>query len=190
MIIEFCGVPGGGKSTAAAAYQSAHPEAVLITLDMHRRLPTAFFASLFALRHPLSFISLMRFAYRHHMRGLLLFSIHLALRACAKYEKASRRTGEALVDEGLVHAVMTLPAQPLEPAVVDWMLGRLPLLGVARVARSGTFHRFHGPRDAAHPRALSGEEALRGWERAVRANVAAAAERLPALGVAVTDIAS
>ncbi|HEV7449288.1 MAG TPA: hypothetical protein VGP13_01985 [Candidatus Paceibacterota bacterium] len=191
MIIEFCGVPGGGKSTAVAAYLSAHPEALLITVDMRRRLPEAWYALIFTLRHPVSFISLVAFVARHHMSGLGAYSLHLALRACAKYGKAScySTKTELVIDEGLVHAAMTLSAKPLSSNEVSALLSRLILPSRAVVASEGSFHRFHGPRDVVHPRALAGDEALQTWESAVRANVTVVSRHLPAFGVKVEGVA-
>lgn len=175
MVVEFCGIPGGGKSTLYRAYLERYSDdAVGVQLDMHSRLSEIALLCAYVLRHPLSFLWVCIFAVRFHMRGLFFFSLHLALRAAAKQQKTFlyRSAGKILLDEGLVHVLCTLPGRPLGHAEMQWWLHRTPLPQVVCIAREGNFHRFHGERTVVHPRAAQGEEALRIWKEAVRANTA------------------
>ena len=77
MIIEFCGIPGGGKSTLAKAYAKSHASSTtLVALDMYKRLPEATYGILFAIRHPQTFFWLCVFVVRYSVRGVvsILFS--------------------------------------------------------------------------------------------------------------------
>ena len=172
MIIEFCGIPGG-KSTLAKAYAERYKDsAVLVTLDMYKRLPEIEYGILFACRHPLSFFWLCAFVLRYHMRGLFWYSLHLALRACAKYQKASLATSSRiiLIDEGLIHALGVLSSYPLKKEEICKWMRRIVLPDAACIALSGDFHRFHNSHAALHPRVGKGDEELKSWEFAVKEN--------------------
>lgn len=173
MVIEFCGVPGGGKSTLARAFSAQHPEAALIALDMYNKAPTAWYAGLYLLFHPVSFFSLIGYVKRHHAPGLFWYSLHLMLRACAKWQKASSlRKRTVLIDEGLLHILAVLPAQAVSADELSRMLSRLPLPETVCIAADGSFHRFHNSEAHKHPRVVQGSERLTAWEAAVHTNVA------------------
>jgi len=172
MVIEFCGVPGGGKSTLFRAYQSAHPETKAVALDMYNKAPTAWYAGLYLLFHPVSFFSLTIYVKRHHAPGLFWYSLHLMLRACAKWQKASSsRKRTVLLDEGLLHILAVLPAHAVSADELSRMLSRLPLPETACITADGSFHRFHNSEAHKHPRVVQGSERLTAWEAAVRTNV-------------------
>ncbi|MES2995139.1 MAG: hypothetical protein V4681_03855 [Patescibacteria group bacterium] len=175
MVVEFCGVPGGGKSTHIREYNERYPgEVSLVTIDMYRRLPELSYATGFALSHPISFSWLCLFVARNHMRGLFWYSFHLMLRACAKHQKASRQPEEtlAIIDEGLVHVLCVLPEQVLTDREMEGWIGRIPLADAFVFARTGDFHRFHAAHAMLHPRVRKGSAALASWEEAVRRNAA------------------
>lgn len=189
MIVEFCGVPGGGKSTLARVFTQQYPDVELVTLDTLRRLPELWHSLRFTLKHPLIMLRLFRLASHSSMPGLFWYSLHLTLRACAKYQKASLVTGRiTLVDEGLVHLLCTLPARPLSAQTIKELLRSLMLADVVCVAETGNFHRFHREGGATHPRAAQGEEQLRVWEQAVKVNTATVARELRAKGAYVWSI--
>mgnify|MGYP001551206955 CR=1 FL=1 len=189
VIIEFAGVPGGGKTTSARSFVARRSDSsVLITLDMRARLPEAAAALSFALAHPRAFFALSRFTFVHSAPELRRFSLHLAFRACGKYAKAVRvHALEAVIDEGLIHVLMTLPAAPVREDTFRRILARLPLPAKAYIAREGNFHRFAENRDVPHPRLRA--TGLTEWKEAVRANVGIVARLLPEFGVRVEDIA-
>lgn len=191
MIVEFCGVPGGGKSTLSNMYVKKYPQTTeLVTIDMYKRLPELVYAGLFTIRHPLSFFWVLLFVVRFHMKGLFWYSLHLALRACAKYQKATfQKTSDIiLVDEGLIHILCTLPVYSLTEEKIGFWIRHIVLPDVVCIAKSGTFHRFHRKDTSLHPRIKKGKDALNEWEEAVRANVLVVNECLQKMGMNVWDI--
>lgn len=191
MIVEFCGVPGGGKSTTVRMYREKYPQTVeYITINMYKRIPEFFHASMFALLHPISFFWILLFIVRFHMKGVFWYSLHLALRACGKYHKASMYKGPRIVfvDEGLVHVLCALSAYPIAQEKMNVWLDRIIFPNVICIAKSGTFHRFHRKDVSVHPRIKKGDKALVEWESAVRTNVLRVNEYLQKKGVHVWDI--
>jgi|CXWL01.1.fsa_nt_gi hypothetical protein len=173
MIVEFCGIPGGGKSTLSRSYVQEHKEsAVLVTLDMYKRFPTLLLVGLFLILHPYSFLSLLQFVTKHHTPGLYRYSLHLMLRACAKYQKAQVDKGARvkILDEGMLHMFCTIPNSTLSKTEMSGWLKRVTHPDGAVVAVSGVFHRFHNKEALLHPRAKQGAEQLSVWEKSVREN--------------------
>lgn len=195
MIVEFCGIPGGGKSTLAEAYVRATTSATLVSVTMYSRLTEAWYAGLFFMRHPVAGVASSLFAIRHAPRGLKHYSLHLALRACAKYAKAYYgKAEEILVDEGLLHIICTIPARPLSDEEIVRAVSFVPLPDVVCIAAVGDFHRFHSDDVMAiHPRARRGPESLQTWESAVRLNTRALQQhltykRLPLFSIEKIDV--
>lgn len=173
MIVEFCGIPGGGKSTLARAYAERYPEsAYLVHLEMKKRLPEFLYGTLFFLRHPIVFFWIINFVLHHHMRGLFWYSLHMAIRASAKYQKACG-VGQSIrvfLDEGLVHMLCTIPARPLSMQELRKWTRRFLLVDVVCVVDEGDFHRFHNSQATLHPRVRRGDSELKKWELAVKEN--------------------
>ena len=163
----------GGKSTLARVYTERYvDEAVLVVLDMYNRLPEIWYGILFICNHPRSFFWLLMFVFRYHMRGLFWYSFHLAVRACAKFQKAVLMTHSRtiVIDEGLVHAICVLSSVSLEKEEMGRWIHRIVLPDVICITTSGDFHRFHNAHAGLHPRVRKGEEQLKRWESAVTNN--------------------
>lgn len=173
MIVEFCGIPGGGKSTLARTYAERYPESTLfVGLEMKKRSPEVLYGALFFLRHPIVSFWLISFVLRYHMRGLFWYSLHMAIRASAKYQKARGVRPSMLVflDEGLVHILCTISAYPLSKKDLRKWIERVLLVDVVCVADEGDFHRFHNSHASLHPRVRRGDSELKKWELAVSKN--------------------
>ncbi|MBP9840717.1 MAG: hypothetical protein KBC68_03755 [Candidatus Pacebacteria bacterium] len=180
MIIELAGVPGGGKTHLSRGFEAAYPgQASLVTLSMTDRLEEARYVLLFLLRHPASFLSIVTFVARHHVRGLFFYSLHLALRAAGKYAKAKRMRGAVIIDEGLVHLCVVIPARALTEDEARRLIDALPQPDALMIASEGSFHRFHRDDENIHPRIAQGDASLGAWEAAVRKNAATVARVLP-----------
>lgn len=192
MIIELCGVPGGGKSTLAKAYVERYPhEAGIVALDMYIRWPTFLYGLLFVMRHPIASTYFFMFVFRHHVPGLLRYSLHLAVRACAKHVLAVGRTERYIfIDEGMRHVLATVSGHVVDERDMQKILKRLPRSACTVVAEEGNFHRFHREDVAMHPRVRQGDARLATWEIAVRRNVTALARLLKESGAPVYTISS
>lgn len=171
MIIEFCGVPGGGKSTIAKGYSATRDGVRLVTIDMYARMPEAVYVSLFFIKHPISFFWLFVFVVSHHVPELFWFSLHLMIRGCAKYEKATQKCGIQIIDEGLIHLLLTLSRRALTQEELSTWLSRVVLPDAVCFAATGDFHRFHNNNAPLHPRVRQGAGQLLAWEKAVAGSV-------------------
>ena len=191
MIVEFCGIPGGGKSTLVAAYVARYQkESITVSLDMYHVVPELWYAFVFFIRHPVAFFFLFQFVLRHHVRGLFWYSFHLLLRACGKYAKArlSSARNVIIIDEGLLHIIITLSGVSLSEKELDTLLAVVPLPDVVCIASSGTFHRFHNTHAPRHPRVQQGSAALTIWKDVVTKNCVTVSERLAFLQIPLWNI--
>ena len=173
MIVEFFGIPGGGKSTLARTYAERYPDStLLVSLDMRKKFPEVLYGTLFALRHPVVFFWLMIFVMRYHMEGLFLYSFHMVVRASAKHQKASLTEGArfVFVDEGLIHVLCTIPASPLGKEGLKKWIERFAQVNLFLSVEEGDFHRFHNTHANLHPRVKRGDLELKKWELAVQEN--------------------
>lgn len=171
--IEFCGIPGGGKSTLIREYIQQHQgQASAVTIDMYRRIPELYYGFLFAIQQPILFIQMMYFASKYHMKGLLLYSTHLTIRACAKYARARYCSPhDVFIDEGLVHIICTIPGRPLgKDEIGRWLSRVINRNSATCIALSGNFHRFQAAESVVHPRVLQGDALYRRWQLAVETN--------------------
>lgn len=189
MVIELAGVPGGGKTTVARAYEALDPEGPrTVTVSMTNRFSEAGYASLFLIRHPVAFARLVLFTVRYRAPGLLRYSLHLMLRASAKYAKTRLTCDAALIDEGIVHLLVAIPGRTVDERAMRSLLCVLPLPEVVAFASEGTFHRFHREDTAVHPRVAQGAARLSAWESAVKANAATLSGALSRMGVDVVPV--
>jgi hypothetical protein len=175
MIIEFCGVPGGGKSSLFRSYTNTYRNSVVaLSLSMYNRFPTVWYAGIFMLLHPRSFVALALYVRRTSARGLRRYSFHLLLRACAKWQKARFVTAskEVHIDEGLMHVIAVLPSHAVSKEEMLRLLKTVPHPDVVCMTNEGVFHRFHNKEAQKHPRVQQGSESLALWEKAVQMNVA------------------
>lgn len=170
LIVELCGVAGGGKSVLVGAYVAEFPEeSELATLPMERKVPTVFYSFLYLIRHPISFWWVCMYIISYHVRGLFWYSFHLGLRACAKYARASfSKKRIVFIDEGIMHVLITASGRECTQKEMDRWLTRFTIPDVVVLVRTGDFHRFHNEHAAKHPRVRQGASVLNAWERVVR----------------------
>lgn len=176
----------------AKEYVTQYPdEAEIVVLDMYARWPTFLNGLLFVMGNPVASTHFFMFVFRHHAPGLLRYSLHLALRACAKYTLAVRcKKQYVFIDEGMCHILGTIPGHAVGEPDMRKALESLPKSTRIVIAEEGNFHRFHREDVAMHPRIRQGSDMLAKWEIAARQNVATLARLLRESGAQIYTIPS
>lgn len=174
MIVEFFGVPGGGKTRLLRQLVAAMPGAseALVTT----RGAIARGALRFALKHPVGFFVWIA-ELCLYANGLFRYKLGLLLRSMAALVRAgdARRDSRLVfVDEGLLQRMLTVFDTPLTPRHVAFLLAVTPLPDLAIVVRGGGFERFIAASNRNNsPRVKGGEARLQAWMQNMRANAAA-----------------
>lgn len=179
MIIEFFGVPGGGKTQILRQLTTLIPNAGESLVPSRRAI--AFGTLHFALRHPLSFLIWMS-ELAVHANGLFRYKLGLLLRSMAMrtYSEAAARSSVTFIDEGLLQRMLTIFDNPLSPRHIKFLLRMTPRPDAVIVVRGGEFGRFTAaPNRLNSPRAKKGEKLLQEWMRNVRATAEVAELVLP-----------
>ena len=187
MIIEFFGIPGGGKTHLMWQLIIRMPDACEARALSRHEITRG--ASRFALRHPLSFLVWMG-ELGIHANGLFRYKIGLLLRAmAARAEAESGHFRTALIDEGLLQRMLTIFDVPLSRRHIKFLLTMTPLAQVVVCMYGGEFSRFAAARNRFNsPRVSGGEERLRTWMQVVEMNASLIASLLPQyMGVVTSD---
>lgn len=169
MIIEFFGVPGGGKTQILRQLVIIMPDAV--EARPMTRTAIILWASYFVLRHPLSsFVWMVELLL--HSNGMLRYKFVLLIRSMSARAMAERsRASFVFVDEGLLQRLLTIFDEPLSPRHIGFLISMTPLSDAVVVVKGGEFGRFtvaHNRFDS--PRVKVGEERLQKWMENVRMN--------------------
>lgn len=170
MIVEFFGIPGGGKTRLLRQLVATLPNASESLVTSRHAIARA--VLYFALRHPLSFFVWMS-ELAFHARGLFRYKLGLLLRAMAALAQAERidDTHLTFVDEGLLQRILTVFDKPLSSRHIKFLLTMTPLSDVVVVVRGGEFGRFTVESDRQNsPRVNRGEQQLQEWMQNVRTN--------------------
>ena len=179
MIVEFFGVPGGGKTQILRQLVAAIPGAREARAASRGAVARGVVS--FALRHPLSFLVWMS-ELCLHANGLFRYKLGLLFRAMAARAGAERadRSQIAFVDEGLLQRLLTIFDSPLSSRRIAFLLRMPPLPNVVVVVRGGEFWRFTIAHNRSNsPRVKGGEVRLQEWMRNVRATAALVESELP-----------
>jgi 2-phosphoglycerate kinase len=182
VIIECFGLPGTGKTTIAmglAARLSVEP----VWVAGRRELVELNLRAL--LRHPVKYARRTARAFSEPgSRSLQYYKLrYIFLYRNAIAEKA-RRPGMAIVDEGHVSNILSAFERPLSEGRMLAELGHLELPDlVLRVTMPDEERKRRLLSRGYFSRSGEGEEYLRRWELAMRANEELVARLLPRLGV-------
>lgn len=179
MIVEFFGVPGGGKTQILRQLVTSIPDAreALVT----ERFTIARSALSFALTHPLSFIVWMT-ELCFYANGLFRYKFGLLLRSMAARAEAENRNRSQLmfIDEGLLQRMLTIFDTPLTRRHITFLLKMTPLSDVVVIVRGGEFGRFVTAHNRLNsPRVKVGEKRFQEWMNNVRANALVVESLLP-----------
>lgn len=179
MIVEFFGVPGGGKTRLLRLLAASIPGASEARAASRGSIARG--ASHFALRHPLSFLVWMS-ELCVHANGLFRYKLGLLLRSMAA-RALSERVGHSqvtFVDEGLLQRLLTIFDTPLSPRHIAVLLKATPLPDMVVIVRGGEFGRFTTADNRFNsPRVKGGENRLQDWMQSVRTNATAVESVLP-----------
>lgn len=123
MIVEFCGMPGGGKSTVAKrlAVEEGFEVITIERGELGRLSLQAFLARPFWYARLLGHILM-------HAKDLTTFRYKVAnllLQACAKYEKA-KGTSKAIVDQGYFQSLISIAESPVPQRTMESLVRALP----------------------------------------------------------------
>ena len=169
MIIEFFGIPGGGKTHLMWQLIIRMPDACEARALSRHEITRG--ASRFALRHPLCFLVWMA-ELGVHANGLFRYKLGLLLRGMAARAVAeSSQSRIAFIDEGVLQRILTVFDVPLSERHIKFLLMVTPLSPVVVCVRGGEFGRFaaaHNRFDS--PRVQGGEKKLRTWMQTVKTN--------------------
>ena len=179
MIVEFFGVPGGGKTQLLRQLAALIPNANEPLASSRRAISLG--ALHFALRHPISFFIWMS-ELVIHSNGLFRYKLGLLLRSMFMRIKAESTVHSRVtfIDEGLIQRMLTIFDNPLSPRHIKFLLRMTPLPDAVVVVRGGEFGRFTAASNRLNsPRTKKGEERLQEWIRNVRVTASAVEFVLP-----------
>jgi broad-specificity NMP kinase len=182
VIIECFGLPGAGKTTIARGL-AARLSIEEIWLDGRRDLIALNLEAL--LRHPVKYGRRTARAFHEPAgRRLQYYKLrHIFLYRNAIVEKARHRA-VVIVDEGQVSNILSAFERPLSESRTISELGHLELPDlVLRVTAPDEERARRLDARGYFSRSSEGEDYLRRWELAMRANEAMVARVLPGLGV-------
>ena len=125
MIIELFGLPGSGKSTLARSLESSG-EASRVRIESRSEL--LFLNLLFFVRHPIRSVLLLSCIIRYTGSRALFYTkfMNLFLEHNAKYEKARKQEGKAVIDQGYFQNLLSLFERPMPEAVLSRYARLLP----------------------------------------------------------------
>jgi len=179
MIIEFFGVPGGGKTQLLRQLVATMPDAREALATTRRGIARG--ALLFALQHSISFVVWMG-ELLTHSNGLLRYKLGLLLRTMAACSLAEKNNDSfaTFIDEGFLQRILTIFDTPLTARHINFILKMTPLPDQVVVIHGGEFGRFTTASNRHNsPRVRGGEEKLQAWMKNMRANAAMVEEVLP-----------
>jgi len=123
MIVEFCGMPGGGKSTIAKRLASEEGfEIIMIEKGELGWLSLQVF-----LAHPLWYVRLLGHIFMHakDLSTLRYKIANLLLQAGAKYEKA-KGYPKAILDQGYFQSLISIAENPISRRTMESLVRALP----------------------------------------------------------------
>ena len=189
VIIECIGLPGAGKTTIATGL-AARLSSEEIWLDGRRDLIVLNLRAL--LRHPVKYARRTTRAF--HEPGSLSLQYyklrHIFLYRNAIVEKARRRR-VVIVDEGQVSNILSAFERPLSERRTVAELENLELPDLVLRVTAPDEERARRLQERGYfSRSSEGQEYLRRWEHAMRANEAMVARVLPRFGVPCVPVDS
>ncbi len=163
MIHEFFGLPGSGKTYLAQKFSE---ECNVPLVEVRGRFEKYFWAFIFVCLRPQSFFVFLKEIFKENRHNTTLFrhKVHiLFLNTIAKEGKALFISGDAVLDEGLLQAILSISERPLDQR----MLTRFArLLGKRRIYFVSAPAETRGKRmliRGRYPRSFLGEEYRRQW---------------------------
>lgn len=169
MIVELCGLPGSGKTTAA---KNIEERTDFVRIKIHSRAELLWLNFLFFIKHPVRFLVLLAYVARNSL-GTRMFYFkftNLFLQHNAKYEKALQYP-HAIIDQGYFQNLLSLFEFPV---TAQKMLRYAKffcfpdLLLIFNAADSDLEKRM---RERGHsPREEFGEEYVNKWKKVVSGN--------------------
>ncbi len=170
MIIEFFGVPGGGKSTLLREMLRHMPDAREIKLTSRKDVVKGVVR--FLLRHPVSFFT-WTLELVFNARGLFRYKVVLLMHSMAVRAAAERLPLSQIVfiDEGMTQRILSLFEVPLGKKHISFLLRKTPMPDMCINVQGGEFGRFtSAPDRLGSPRVRRGQEKLEKWMQVVRTN--------------------
>ena len=125
MIIELFGLPGAGKSTLARSLESSGE---VSRVRIGSRSELLLLNLLFFVRHPIRSVLLLSYIIRYTGSLALFYTkfMNLFLEHNAKYEKARKQEGKAVIDQGYFQNLLSLFEHPMSEAVLSRYARLLP----------------------------------------------------------------
>lgn len=163
MIIEFCGLPGSGKTSLSMAL--SQEDANFIKVDFAKKSVRYFFTVKFFLTNFRQSLFWLKLLFKN--RTIWLYKLHLLLVSFARQalaESLSKADNYILVDEGLIQRLFTVVDNKLNQKEFLRLFANCSLPDTIVLISGGNFKRFLTENNYfKSPRWLKGEDYLRNW---------------------------
>jgi len=170
MIIEFCGLPGSGKTSVSKSL--AHAGENFTRVEFINKSQRYFFTVKFILCHPVQFLFWLKLLFEFN--DLWQYKLHLLLVSFARQalaESLNKSDNYILIDEGLMQRFFSIIDRPLARQEFLTLLNGCVLPEAITVVLGGDFKRFLTDSNYfKSPRWLKGEDYLKNWITAFENN--------------------
>lgn len=124
MIVELFGLPGVGKSTYA---NQLVKESQYVRIVLNKKSAVLWWCLRALVRSPLLFFRHLAWCLTHNGSRFYIWNFFFV--RVAKYSKAATVQGTALLDEGLLQNVLSLPNEKLDEKSINHFLNTIPDAG-------------------------------------------------------------